>query len=173
VKRSEGQQDAASASADVGGRGYAVDVDGGGTGGGPQHDSEGGDAPLKQVAQAMERLDRTGRLTADIRLGADRLLEALFVGCGAPPYSAHQHAERTARVFVQEDAAMHRHFQDLRAPGRYPALPTPFSLSLGRKLGGLGLDAAFSSEREVMFCIWTTLFFFCCCETQISTCDLV
>jgi mediator of RNA polymerase II transcription subunit 27 len=107
----------------------------------PQHDSAGGDAPPKQVAQAMERLGCAGRLIADIRLGADRLLEALFVGYGAPPYSAHQHAERTARVFIQEEAAMHRHFQDLRALGRYPALESPpyqpCSPCLGTKLGGL------------------------------------
>ncbi|KAK3163512.1 hypothetical protein QOZ80_1AG0004650 [Eleusine coracana subsp. coracana] len=83
-----------------------------------QHDSAGGDAPPKQVAQAMERLGRAGRLIADIRLGADRLLEALFVTGGAPSYSAHQQAERTARAFAQEEAVMHRHFQDLRALGR-------------------------------------------------------
>ncbi|TVU22556.1 hypothetical protein EJB05_32265 [Eragrostis curvula] len=82
-----------------------------------QHDSAGGDAPPKQVAQAMERLGRAGRLIADIRLGADRLLEALFVAGGAPPYSGHQHVERTARAISQEEAAMHRHFQDLRALG--------------------------------------------------------
>jgi mediator of RNA polymerase II transcription subunit 27 len=107
----------------------------------PQHDSSGGDAPPKQVAQAMERLGLAGRLIADIRLGADRLLEALFVGCGAPPYRAPQHAERTTRVFIQEEAAMHRHFQDLRALGRYPALEfppyQPCSPCLGTKLGGL------------------------------------
>ncbi|GJN37886.1 hypothetical protein PR202_gb26884 [Eleusine coracana subsp. coracana] len=91
----------------------------------PQHDSAGGDAPPKQVAQAMERLGRAGRLIADIRLGADRLLEALFVTGGAPSYSAHQQAERTARAFAQEEAAMHRHFQDLRALGRYLALESP------------------------------------------------
>lgn len=103
----------------------------------PQHDSAGGDAPPKQVAQAMERLGRAGRLIADIRLGADRLLEALFVAVGAPAYSAHQHAERTARAFEHEEAAMHRHFQDLRALGRYLALESPPChprSPLGRKL---------------------------------------
>ncbi|CAO2198391.1 unnamed protein product [Urochloa humidicola] len=82
------------------------------------NDPAGGDAPPKQVAQAMERLGRAGRLIADIRLGADRLLEALFVAGAAPPYSAPQHIERTSRAVVQEEAAMRRHFQDLRALGR-------------------------------------------------------
>jgi hypothetical protein len=98
------------------------------------NDPAGGDAPPKQVAQAMERLGRAGRLIADIRLGADRLLEALFVAGGAPSYSAPQHIDRTARAIVLEEAAMRRHFQDLRALGRYhasaspPALIPPFSL---------------------------------------------
>ncbi|CAL4950590.1 unnamed protein product [Urochloa decumbens] len=82
------------------------------------NDPAGGDAPPKQVAQAMERLGRAGRLIADIRLGADRLLEALFVAGAAPPYSALQHIERTSRAVIQEEAAMRRHFQDLRALGR-------------------------------------------------------
>ncbi|KAL6627660.1 hypothetical protein ACP70R_031386 [Stipagrostis hirtigluma subsp. patula] len=82
------------------------------------HDAAGGDAPPKQVAQAMERLGRAGRLIADIRLGADRLLEALFIAGAAPPHSAQQHVERTARAVAQEEAAMRRHFQDLRALGR-------------------------------------------------------
>ncbi|XP_066379352.1 mediator of RNA polymerase II transcription subunit 27-like [Miscanthus floridulus] len=81
-------------------------------------DPAGGDAPPKQVAQAMERLGRAGRLIADIRLGADRLLEALFVAGGAPPYSVHQHVDRMERVIVKKEAAMRLHFQDLRALGR-------------------------------------------------------
>ncbi|XP_062190577.1 mediator of RNA polymerase II transcription subunit 27-like [Phragmites australis] len=85
---------------------------------GHTYDPAGGDAPPKQVAQAMERLGRAGRLIADIRLSGDRLLEALFVAGGAPPYNAHQHADRTARAVTQEEAAMRRHFQDLRALGR-------------------------------------------------------
>lgn len=83
------------------------------------NDPASGDAPPKQVAQAMERLGRAGRLIADIRLGADRLLEALFVAGSAPAYSTPQHIERTERVVIQEEAAMRRHFQDLRALGRY------------------------------------------------------
>ncbi|KAF8661567.1 hypothetical protein HU200_056988 [Digitaria exilis] len=82
------------------------------------NDPASGDAPPKQVAQAMERLGRAGRLIADIRLGADRLLEALFVAGSAPAYSTPQHIERTERVVIQEEAAMRRHFQDLRALGR-------------------------------------------------------
>ncbi|KAG8052401.1 hypothetical protein GUJ93_ZPchr0001g32176 [Zizania palustris] len=83
-----------------------------------QREDARGDAPPKQVAQAMERLGRAGRLIADIRLGADRLLEALFVAGDAPPHSALQHVERTALAVVQEETAMHRHFDDLRALGR-------------------------------------------------------
>uniref|UniRef100_A0ACD5VVY9 Uncharacterized protein n=1 Tax=Avena sativa TaxID=4498 RepID=A0ACD5VVY9_AVESA len=82
------------------------------------HDSAGGDAPPKQVAQAMERLGRAGRIIADIRLGADRLLEALFVAASAPPHSAQQHIERNERVVSEEEASMHQHFDDLRALGR-------------------------------------------------------
>lgn len=82
------------------------------------HDPVGGDAPPKQVAQAMERLGRAGRLIADIRLGADRLLEALFVSGDAPPYSVRQHVDRMEHIIVKEDAAMRLHFQDLRALGR-------------------------------------------------------
>ncbi|KAL5220726.1 hypothetical protein ABZP36_025439 [Zizania latifolia] len=83
-----------------------------------QHAEARGDAPPMQVAQAMERLGRAGRLIADIRLGADRLFEMLFVAVDAPPHSAQQHAERTALAVAQEDTAMHRHFDDLRALGR-------------------------------------------------------
>uniref|UniRef100_A0A0E0C0B3 Mediator of RNA polymerase II transcription subunit 27 n=1 Tax=Oryza meridionalis TaxID=40149 RepID=A0A0E0C0B3_9ORYZ len=85
---------------------------------GHQHEGARGDAPPKQVAQAMERLGRAGRLIADIRLGADRLLEALFFAGDAPPHSAPQHVEKTALAVAQEEAAMHRHFDDLRALGR-------------------------------------------------------
>lgn len=81
-------------------------------------DPAGGDAPPKQVAQAMERLGRAGRLIADIRLGADRFLEALFAAAGAPPYNVPQHIDRMERVFVKEEAAMRLHFQDLHALGR-------------------------------------------------------
>ncbi|XWS59390.1 hypothetical protein CRYUN_Cryun08bG0117700 [Craigia yunnanensis] len=45
-----------------------------------------GEAPPKQVALAMDRLGQASRLIADIRLGADRLLETLFVA--AQPQSS-------------------------------------------------------------------------------------
>jgi mediator of RNA polymerase II transcription subunit 27 len=99
------------------------------------HETAGGDAPPKQVAQAMERLGRAGRIIADIRLGADRLLEALFVAASAPPHSAQQHIERNERVVCQEEVAMHQHFDDLRALGRYtplrPRAPALFHLDPG------------------------------------------
>lgn len=97
------------------------------------HEPAGGDAPPKQVAQAMERLGRAGRIIADIRLGADRLLEALFVAASAPPDSAQQHIERNEEVVAKEEVSMHRHFDDLRALGRYstPPAPTFFHLDLG------------------------------------------
>ncbi|XP_047055226.1 mediator of RNA polymerase II transcription subunit 27-like [Lolium rigidum] len=82
------------------------------------HETVSGDAPPKQVAQAMERLGRAGRIIADIRLGADRLLEALFTAASAPPHSAQQHIERNERVVIEEEVSMHRHFDDLRALGR-------------------------------------------------------
>ncbi|KAM3349011.1 hypothetical protein ACQJBY_022282 [Aegilops geniculata] len=66
----------------------------------------------------MERLGRAGRIIADIRLGADRLLEALFVAASAPPDSAQQHIERNEEVVAKEEVSMHRHFDDLRALGR-------------------------------------------------------
>nr|CAB3476805.1 unnamed protein product [Digitaria exilis] len=109
------------------------------------NDPASGDAPPKQVAQAMERLGRAGRLIADIRLGADRLLEALFVAGSAPAYSTPQHIERTERVVIQEEAAMRRHFQDLRALGRFYAFPfflsvnNSFLLMLGRQLEESGV----------------------------------
>lgn len=82
------------------------------------HEAAGGDAPPKQVAQAMERLGRAGRIIADIRLGADRLLEALFTAASAPPHSTQQHIEKNERVVAQEEVVMQRHFDDLRSLGR-------------------------------------------------------
>ncbi|OEL37509.1 Mediator of RNA polymerase II transcription subunit 27 [Dichanthelium oligosanthes] len=107
------------------------------------NDPAGGDAPPKQVAQAMERLGRAGRLIADIRLGADRLLEALFVAGCAPPYSAPQHIDRTSRAVVQEEAAMRRHFQDLRALGRLLMI-----LSLPHAVFRLALKAFTDQKRR-------------------------
>lgn len=71
-----------------------------------------GDAPPKQVAQAMDRLGHAARLIAEIRLGADRILEALLVSNETPRLS-----EKAAEFTLDEEAAMSRHFVDLRAVG--------------------------------------------------------
>ncbi|KAG5253012.1 hypothetical protein OIU77_017718 [Salix suchowensis] len=70
------------------------------------------DAPPKQVALAMERLGQASRLIADVRLGADRLLEALFIA--AVPHQRN----KPLQLFVKEDASMRQHLQDLRSVGR-------------------------------------------------------
>ncbi|KAH9674352.1 Mediator of RNA polymerase II transcription subunit 27 [Citrus sinensis] len=75
----------------------------------PQSTTE---APPKQVALALERLAQAGRLIADVRLGADRLLEALFVA--AQPHQSN----KPLHLFIKEDAAMRQHLQDLRSIGR-------------------------------------------------------
>ncbi|KAK3405719.1 hypothetical protein EUGRSUZ_K02619 [Eucalyptus grandis] len=67
------------------------------------------EAPPKQVALAMDRLSQAARLIADVRLGADRILEALFVAA-QPHQSTKPH-----RSFTKEDASMRQHLQDLRA----------------------------------------------------------
>lgn len=78
----------------------------------PESNSSTTDAPPKQVAMALERLGQAGRLIADIRLGADRLLEALFV-------AAHpQHSAKPANLILKEEASMRQHLQDLRTIGR-------------------------------------------------------
>lgn len=69
------------------------------------------EAPPKQVALAMERLSDAGRLIADIRLGADRLLEALFVA--AQPHQS----TKPLHLFLNEDASMRQHLLDLRSVG--------------------------------------------------------
>ncbi|KAK6942076.1 Mediator complex, subunit Med27 [Dillenia turbinata] len=74
---------------------------------------ESGDAPPKQVAQAMERLGHAGRIIADIRIGADRLLEALFVSASHP----HQ-SDKALNLILKEEASMRQLFLDLRAVGR-------------------------------------------------------
>ncbi|KAL7000765.1 Mediator of RNA polymerase II transcription subunit 27 [Sarracenia purpurea var. burkii] len=70
------------------------------------------EAPPKQVALAMERLSHAARLIADIRLGADRLLEALFVS--AQPHQS----TKPLHLIIKEEASMRQHLQDLRAVGR-------------------------------------------------------
>ncbi|CAN8270017.1 unnamed protein product [Cochlearia groenlandica] len=70
------------------------------------------DAPPKQVAQAMERLNQAGRVIADIRLGADRILEAMFVA------SHPRQTDMPLQLFLKEDASMRQHLQDLRLIGK-------------------------------------------------------
>ncbi|KAI7748980.1 hypothetical protein M8C21_033897 [Ambrosia artemisiifolia] len=73
------------------------------------------DAPPKQVALAMDRLAQAARLIADIRLGADRLLEALFIA-GQQPHQSNVNKPLT--LIVQEGASMRQYLQDLRTIGR-------------------------------------------------------
>ncbi|KAJ4705395.1 mediator of RNA polymerase II transcription subunit 27 [Melia azedarach] len=70
------------------------------------------EAPPKQVALAMERLAQAARHIADVRLGADRLLEALFVA--AQPHQSN----KPLNLFIKEDAAMRQHLHDLSAIGK-------------------------------------------------------
>ncbi|XP_028777666.1 mediator of RNA polymerase II transcription subunit 27 [Neltuma alba] len=70
------------------------------------------EAPPKQVALAMDRLGQAARIIADIRIGADRLLEALFIAS-----QPHQ-STKPLQLFHNEDASMRRHLQDLRSLGR-------------------------------------------------------
>lgn len=71
-----------------------------------------GDAPPKQVAMALERLGQASRLIADIRIGADRLLEALSV------VAEREHSSKPLHLIFNEAASMRRHLQDLRSVGR-------------------------------------------------------
>ncbi|PKA66960.1 Mediator of RNA polymerase II transcription subunit 27 [Apostasia shenzhenica] len=71
------------------------------------------EAPPKQVATAMERLSRAARLIADIRIGADRLLEALFLAAESP----HQ-SNKIIQFLVKEESVMRQYFQDLRVLGK-------------------------------------------------------
>ncbi|KAL3830698.1 hypothetical protein ACJIZ3_019500 [Penstemon smallii] len=74
-----------------------------------------GDAPPKQVAQALERLGQAGRLIADVRLGADRLLEGLFFVAAEPH---QQSSSKFINLILREDSLMRRHLHDLRTIGR-------------------------------------------------------
>ncbi|KAL0326804.1 UNVERIFIED_CONTAM: Mediator of RNA polymerase II transcription subunit [Sesamum angustifolium] len=74
-----------------------------------------GDAPPKQVAQALEQLGQAGRLIADVRLGADRLLEALFYVAEEPH---HQHSAKCLNLILKEESLMREHLQNLSAIGR-------------------------------------------------------
>ncbi|KAL6963314.1 sulfite oxidase, partial [Sarracenia purpurea var. burkii] len=57
----------------------------------------------------MERLSHASRLIADIRLDADRLLEALFVST-----QPHQ-STKPLHLIINEEVSMRQHLQDLRA----------------------------------------------------------
>ncbi|WOK95906.1 mediator of RNA polymerase II transcription subunit 27 isoform X2 [Canna indica] len=72
------------------------------------------EAPPKQVALAMERLGRAARVIADIRLGADRLLEALLLAADSP----QQSTSKTIELIRKEETAMRQHSDDLRALGK-------------------------------------------------------
>ncbi|XP_031249506.1 mediator of RNA polymerase II transcription subunit 27-like [Pistacia vera] len=78
----------------------------------PPPQSSTAEAPPKQVALAMERLTQAARHIADVRLGADRLLEALFLA--AQPHQS----SKPVNLFIQEDNAMRQHLQDLRSIGK-------------------------------------------------------
>uniref|UniRef100_A0A5B7B9W4 Putative mediator of RNA polymerase II transcription subunit 27 isoform X1 n=1 Tax=Davidia involucrata TaxID=16924 RepID=A0A5B7B9W4_DAVIN len=78
----------------------------------PESRESTADAPPKQVALAMDRLGHAARLIADIRLGADRLLEALFVA--AQPHQSN----KPLHLILKEEASMRQHLQDLRNIGR-------------------------------------------------------
>ncbi|TQE07987.1 hypothetical protein C1H46_006395 [Malus baccata] len=57
----------------------------------------------------MDRLSQAVRLIADIRLSADRLLEALFLA--AQPHQS----SKPLHLFLNEDASMRLHLLDLRS----------------------------------------------------------
>ncbi|GKC25065.1 hypothetical protein Tco_1027215, partial [Tanacetum coccineum] len=69
-------------------------------------------APPKQVALAMDRLAQAARLIADIRLGADRLLEALFIAGQQPSPGS---INKPLNMIVKEGASMRQYLHDLRA----------------------------------------------------------
>ncbi|KAL2345310.1 hypothetical protein Fmac_006595 [Flemingia macrophylla] len=76
----------------------------------PSSGGSASEAPPKLVAQAMDKLGQAGRIIADNRIGADRLLEALFVAASQP----HQ-GNKPLQLFAKEDACMRQYFQDLRS----------------------------------------------------------
>lgn len=73
-------------------------------------------APPKQVAQAMERLAQMGRLIAQVRLGADRLMEALFEGNYIKMKDPD--SDKAAQLVVSEDIATRRCLDEIRTIGR-------------------------------------------------------
>lgn len=81
------------------------------------------EAPPKQVALAMDRLSQAGRLIADVRIGADRLLEALIIAASQP----YNQSSKSLQLVVKEEASMRQHLQDLRTIGT--SLSFSFSFS--------------------------------------------
>ncbi|KAK9699337.1 hypothetical protein RND81_08G168200 [Saponaria officinalis] len=75
-----------------------------------------GQAPPKQVAKAMERLGQASRLISDIRIAADRLLEALFIS--ADSSSSSSSSSKLVQFIATEESAMRQHLNDLRNLGR-------------------------------------------------------
>lgn len=82
----------------------------------PESQGSSSEAPPKQVAVAMERLANAARLIADIRLGADRLLEALFIA-GQQPHNIGNN--KPVNLILEEGASMRQYLQDLRAIGEF------------------------------------------------------
>lgn len=84
----------------------------GGTSAPQDSGKESEEAPPKQVALAMDRLTRAARLVADVRLGADHLLEAMFAV--DDPYKT----SKIVQLMLKQGKSMRQHFDDLRALGR-------------------------------------------------------
>ncbi|KAL6981005.1 hypothetical protein U1Q18_022640, partial [Sarracenia purpurea var. burkii] len=57
------------------------------------------EAPLKQVALAIERISHDAHLITDIRLGTDRLLEAFFIS--AQPHQS----TKPLHLIIKEEAS--------------------------------------------------------------------
>ncbi|XP_076898955.1 mediator of RNA polymerase II transcription subunit 27-like [Bidens hawaiensis] len=66
----------------------------------------------------MDRLAQAARLIADIRLGADRLLEALFIAGQQSGNNNSNNNNKPLNLIVQEGASMRQYLQDLRMIGR-------------------------------------------------------
>jgi len=77
----------------------------------PDAGGSGADAPPKQVARAMDRLGRAARLVADVRLSADRLLEALLAA------EEPRQVNKSVQFILQVEASMRQHLHDLRTLG--------------------------------------------------------
>jgi len=115
----------------------------------PSSGGSASEAPPKQVAQAMDKLGQAERIIADIRIGADRLFEALFVAAAQP-----DQAHKPLQMFLKEDACMRQYLQDLRSLGNRAVAFVPLGFFLFR---GLGFWFALC---DVVFMI-SSAFFFC------------